>query len=79
MAKGKELSGVLFKNKDRKTEKHPMYKGSCMVNGQEYWLSAWVNEHEEHGKYMSLKFEVKEQKNISGIKRDNNPDADVPF
>jgi hypothetical protein len=28
---------------------------------------------------MSLKFEVKEQKNISGIKRDNNPDADVPF
>ena len=34
--------GMLGKNLDRKTDKHPEYRGSINVGGVEYWLSAWV-------------------------------------
>lgn len=59
----KDNSGSLFKN-DRKTEdKHPSYKGSCLINGEEYWISAWVKEKEKDGvksKHFSLSFTPKE-------------------
>lgn len=58
---GKELTGVLFKNENRSSEKHPLYKGSCVVDGVEYWIASWINEHAEKGKYMSLKFEAKQK------------------
>lgn len=57
-----EMTGVLFKNKKKTTERHPAYKGSCEINGVEMWISAWINEKkdETRDKYMSLKFELKE-------------------
>lgn len=60
MSKGKELSGVLFKNDKRTTDKHPLYRGSCLIAGVEFKIAAWVNEG-TNGKYMSLKFEPKDQ------------------
>ena len=76
----KELTGVLFKNDKKTTDKHPVYKGQCMVNGQEFWMSAWINEHPEKGKYMSLKFEAKEQRAAprSGARRTDDGE-DIPF
>ena len=38
----RDNSGVLFKNDKKETEKHPDYKGNIMVDGNEYWLSAWI-------------------------------------
>ncbi len=35
-------SGVLFKNDKKDNERAPEYKGNIMVDGQEYWLSAWI-------------------------------------
>ena len=49
----KDNSGVLFKNDKKDTEKHPDYKGNIMVDGQEYWLSAWIKEGKT-GKFMGL-------------------------
>ena len=46
-------SGVLFKNDKKDTEKHPDYKGNIMVDGNEYWLSAWIKEGKT-GKFMGL-------------------------
>jgi len=46
-------SGVLFKNDKKDTEKHPDYKGNIMVDGQEYWLSAWIKTGKT-GKFMGL-------------------------
>lgn len=57
----KELSGVLFKNDKKTTEKHPSYKGQALVNGVEYWMSAWINKNDK-GSYMSIQFEPKGQK-----------------
>lgn len=53
--------GVLFKG-EKKTENHPDYKGNINVNGQEFWLSAWIKTPNNGGdKYMSLSVQPKEQ------------------
>jgi len=49
----RDNSGVLFKNDKKENEKHPDYKGNIMVDGQEYWLSAWIKEGKT-GKFMGL-------------------------
>lgn len=77
----KENTGVLFKNEKRKTENHPGYTGHINVNGQEYWLSAWVKEGKS-GKYFGLALSPKEQqeKPSERSKATNFDDADdLPF
>jgi hypothetical protein len=56
-----EKRGVLFKNDHKESEKHPDYKGSCEIEGVEYWVAAWVKEGRK-GKFMSMSFEVKEER-----------------
>lgn len=55
-----ELRGVLFKNDRKQQETHPDYKGSVQVEGNEYWLSAWIKDGPK-GKFMSLSLTPKEQ------------------
>jgi len=49
----RDNSGVLFKNEKREKESHPHYKGNIRVDGQDYWLSAWIKEG-KNGKFMGL-------------------------
>jgi hypothetical protein len=55
----RDNSGVLFANDKKDNEKAPNYKGNMMVDGQEYWLSAWVKEGKS-GKFMGLAVSPKE-------------------
>jgi hypothetical protein len=55
----KDNSGVLFRNDKKDTPNHPDYKGGLTVNGQEYWLSAWIKEGKS-GKFMGLALSPKE-------------------
>ena len=58
----RDNTGTLGKNKNRKTDKHPEYTGSVMVNGVEMWISAWVKENSKDGnKFFSLAFQPKDQ------------------
>ena len=77
----KELSGSLFKNEERKTEKHPNLQGSALIDGVEYWVSGWTKERDNGDKWISLAFKVKESKpqNQQGAKRSQKADADIPF
>jgi uncharacterized protein (DUF736 family) len=67
----KDNQGSLFKNTKRKNDQHPLYRGSALIGGQEYWISAWINEvrsGEKAGeKYMSLKLDVKEQQGGASV------------
>ena len=56
-----DMKGSLSHNQKRETDRHPEFKGSCMVAGVEYWLSAWVREGDDGSKYFSLAFKPKEQ------------------
>jgi len=57
----KDFTGVLFANDKREKETQPNAKGSALIDGVEYWVSAWTNTSSKGTKYQSLKFERKSQ------------------
>ena len=92
MANQKDNSGALFKEAEKKSEKHPDYKGSCMVNGEVIYIAAWINTPKAGGdKYMSLSFTPQtEQAKYSKVDTDAtakpvfsepvaDPDVELPF
>ena len=75
----KDNSGVLFKNENKDNERKPDYKGNIMVDGQEYWLSAWIKEG-KNGKFMGLAVTPRdEQPPASKPTPKNLEDSDIPF
>jgi len=53
-------SGTLFKNDlEGKSENFPGYGGSLDVNGEQYWISAWVKDGAK-GKFFSLSIKPKD-------------------
>ena len=83
----KDNSGAMFVNDKKESETHPDRKGSAMIDGKEYWVSGWVNTSKTGTKYMSLKFNAKDElqnKAIEETKKLLQPDAvefdeDIPF
>jgi hypothetical protein len=87
----KDNSGSLFKNDKKTEEKHPNARGSAMVGGVEYWVSAWTKKDKNGNPWQSLAFTKKEPKAeeqtpksspTSAGKRDGGVlgmDDDVPF
>lgn len=56
----KDNSGVLFKNDRREKDTHPHATGNALIDGVEYWISAWTKEGAK-GRFQSLSFKRKEQ------------------
>ena len=75
-------TGALFKNDDKKTDKHPGYTGTINVDGKEYWLAGWVKESKAGQKYFSLAVKPKDAKpEPKQEKRGSihDMDEDLPF
>jgi len=63
--------GALFKNAEKANPKHADYKGNANINGEEFWLDAWINQSKSGVKYMKLSFKPKAAAAKAG--------ADVPI
>lgn len=80
----KPNSGTLFDNDRKIKDSHPNFKGSALIDGKEYWLSAWNNESEK-GNRISIAFELKQNVLSSQTittSEDKNlipKDDDIPF
>jgi hypothetical protein len=58
--------GSLSRNKKKEKKTQPTHKGSCTIEGREYWISAYVNESRDSGeKYFKLYFEQKKPREDS--------------
>lgn len=54
------MRGVLFKNKDKQSDKHPDYKGQGEIDNKPVWVDAWIKTPKSGGdKFMSLSFKYK--------------------
>ena len=74
----KENTGALFKNKDKKEDKHPDYKGSVTIAGADYWQSAWIKKSKDGVTYMSQSF-ARKDKNTQKKKENEGFDDDIPM
>jgi hypothetical protein len=83
----RDLSGTLSRNKKREHDKQPEFRGSCLIDGVGYWISAWVKEGQD-GRFFSLAFSPKEQRSNpapAGVygpgqgHRRGVPNDEVPF
>lgn len=73
----KENAGSLFRNQEKKTEKHPDYTGTINIGGDLKRLSAWLKESKNGVKYLSLS--VSEMKAAPRSKTREPIDDEIPF
>lgn len=69
------MSGTLFKNDEKREGKHDAdYRGQCEINGQKFWMNAWINIAKQTGsKYMRIVF--KEQEARSDVAPEGAPEG----
>jgi hypothetical protein len=81
----RELNGSLFRNDKKQQPNQRDYNGSCLINGQEFWISAWLKKGQNGTNYMSLAFEPKQQQSPpqqqqnQGYQQPQYPQPNQPF
>ncbi len=55
----RDNSGSVFVNDRKEKDTHPDRTGTALIDGKEYWISAWVKEG-KRGRYFSMSFKPKD-------------------
>ena len=53
------LRGVLFPEKEKRSENSPDYSGSCEIDGKQYWLDGWKRRSQKGDPFLSLRLKPK--------------------
>lgn len=72
-----EKRGALFQNEKRDKANSPNYTGSITINGEEFWLSAWVKESKAGKRFLSLSASPKETRQVKDDFLDGPVTADT--
>ena len=83
----KDNSGSLFRNERKEKDNHPDHTGTALIDGREYYISAWAKAKKDGGKFFSIAFKPKDEKgdlreaSKPRPARNNAPidDTDIPF
>ena len=78
----KPNTGALFKNDRKESENHPDYAGSCLINGVDMWMNAWIRRKEGAKTYMSVSFRPKPEQaeaRAPAKRAHGGVDDDIPF
>lgn len=57
----RDMSGSLFKNDKREKDTQPNARGTAMIDGVLYEISAWTKETKTGDKWQSLSFKRRDQ------------------
>lgn len=72
--------GVLFKNEDKKSSKHPDYTGNINIDGEERDIAAWVRKAKNSGKiFISIKVEQPQENDLAAEVEADALEDDIPF
>jgi len=82
----RDNSGTLFRNDRKEQPNHADYQGECMVDGNLYYMNAWLKEG-KNGKFFSFSFRSKAGKTSAPAAtqtrtRNQSPlddGSDIPF
>ena len=74
----KDMSGLLFRNERKEQPNHADYEGSAMINGQEFYMNAWIKEGKK-GKFMSFSFRSKASKTQQTTRPAAKDDDSLPW
>lgn len=74
--------GSLFRNEKKEKDTHPDSQGSALIDGKEYWISAWRNAEPGKKVYWSLAFQPKDEQKEAPPQEPHPPadlDDEIPF
>ena len=75
----KPNTGAIFKNDDKKTDKHPDSTGQALIGGVDYWISGWWNDEPGKKPYFKLSFTPKNDMQTESRDTSPEPPTANPF
>ena len=58
----KDNTGTIFRNDRKEKDTHPNAKGTALIDGVDYWVSAWTKKDKDGNAYQSIAFKRKDAK-----------------
>lgn len=81
----RDMSGSIFRNRDKRTETHSDFTGDALIEGQEYWINAWEKKDKNGNTFFSFSFKKKQPRPQNDVppktqsKHDIELSDDIPF